>query len=54
MTYYDRQTYVTLVIPQKFLDILKTHVETGKQGANTSGLRLLISAGCMEFPISSK
>jgi hypothetical protein len=54
MAYPDGQTNITLMIPQKYLDILKKHVEKGTAGSDTRGLNALISSGCIDYKIKSK
>ena len=54
MALYDEPARITLVIPQKYLDFLKKHVENGSAGANTAYLEALIGYGSVDFTLRPK
>lgn len=54
MAQFDGQARITLVIPQKYLDILKQHVEKGSAGQNAARLDALIASGCLDFTLRPK
>lgn len=49
----QRET-VTLVIPQRLLDLMKKHADDGKFTGDLRSLRSIIASGCVEINIPVK